>query len=164
MNIFAVPQGLSRLFGMRPTGEIKMKTETQVPLQAAETQVTVPTKKTYLKVKICSLAAEAAIIKRQERKWIKANGRRDHPVRMGLQRHRKHVVRPEARAAHLAYGYLRGLPFRSMEAKCHEYPRIDKVLELVLRYGPYKFGGWTSNSNKKIRDDVREELQKWMDA
>ena len=82
--------------------------------------------KTYLKVKIKTLAAEAQIIRREERRWerriylgTKYNSKldreeprykvvRNHPVRVGLVAHRKTVVRHEARLSQLAYAYLRG--------------------------------------------------------
>jgi hypothetical protein len=64
-----------------------------------------------------SLAAEAKIIRRQEQKLVKrrrqlrAAGKEvseTSDVLVGLHTHRTLDVRREARAAHLAYGYLRG--------------------------------------------------------
>lgn len=39
------------------------------------------------------------------------------------------LVRPKARAVHLALGLLKGTPYVSMEARCHEEPPV---------YGVYK--------------------------
>lgn len=79
----------------------------------------------YLKVKIKTLAAEAAIIRREEKRFekrvylgCKYNSKADreeprykvvknHPIRRGLQDHRKGPVRHEARLSQLAYAYLR---------------------------------------------------------
>jgi len=68
----------------------------------------------YLKVKIKSLAAEARIIRHEEakaRKW------KNTALRVGLAGHRRGIVRSAARHTHLAYGFLRGRPYKAMEAK-----------------------------------------------
>mgnify|MGYP000953442220 CR=1 FL=1 len=65
--------------------------------------------KTYLKVKIKSLAAEAEIIKKEERKA------RDEVVKRELIVHRRRDVAKEARAAHLAYGFLNGKKYAELE-------------------------------------------------
>lgn len=92
--------------------------------------------KTYLKMKIKSLAAEARLIRYEERKW-----RGDSATRAGLQSHRCSVVRREARAALLAYGYLRGRPYRALEAGCHKAgePDWSRIARLVSRFGA-KYG------------------------
>lgn len=94
------------------------------------------TKKTYLRVKIKSLAAEAKIIRLEERKWVTKDGRKDHPIRIGLNAHRRHDVRKEQRSALLAYGFLRGRAYKRIESKCHAHPDIERVIELVRKYGP----------------------------
>lgn len=95
--------------------------------------------KTYLKVKIKTLATEAKIIRSEEKRWerrvylgTKYNSKtdqeeprykvvRNHPLRLGLQQHRKTVVRKEARLSQLAYAYLRGRPLITVDecaARC----------------------------------------------
>lgn len=54
-----------------------------------------------------------------------------------LQRHRRFVVRPHARAALLAYGYMRGTPYRRMEAKTHEKPNWDTVISNIKKFGEF---------------------------
>lgn len=117
----------------------------------------------FLKVKIKSLAAEAAIIRREERKAIKA-GRwhrwRDkqdqlntdsekqvtHYRRHGsLHHHRTVDVRSEARAAQIAYAFLRGRELRPMEGGMRNAPRWDRVIKLVQRY--------------YVGDDKKEEVR-----
>lgn len=101
--------------------------------------------KVYLKVKIKSLAAEAHIIRREER-------RTRGDLRYALQQHRKTDVRQEARAAILAYGFLRGRDFRAMEAKGSKAPYWSRIEALVKKYG---------------EDDLRERMQRfaeWKDA
>lgn len=87
--------------------------------------------KVFLKVKIKSLAAEAVIIRREERRFKKRN----HPVRLDLAAHRRFAVRPEARDALLAYGFLRGRAYKQIEAKAHKPPNWQNVSRLAAKYG-----------------------------
>lgn len=99
----------------------------------------------YLKVKIKSLAAEAAIIRKEER-------RHRGDTRTGLYLHRVNDVRYEARAALLAYAFLRGRPLARVEAKSHRKAPWPRVEQLVKKYGT---------------DDMRERMQRfseWKDA
>lgn len=115
----------------------------------------------YLKVKIKSLAAEAKIIRHEERKvksWKREPGEDPNPIFFGLQSHRKVDVRSEARTSLLAYGYLRGTKYRTMEAKCHpdrKGPDWKKVAGIVERFGSLKH-----NEVKFIEDRLTE----WRDA
>lgn len=84
----------------------------------------------YLKIKVMSLASEARIIRREEKRWPGPSDQRT-----GLHLHRIHAVRPESRAAHLAYGFLRGRAYRQMEATCRREPDWNKVQHLAIRYG-----------------------------
>ena len=81
----------------------------------------------YLKIKIKSLAVEAKLIRLEERK---VKGLTKH----NLSEHRKHVVRPEARATLLAYGFLRGRDYRSIESNATTKPDWTKVKSMVKRY------------------------------
>jgi len=88
--------------------------------------------KTYLKIKIKSLAEEARIIRREEKRFPGWHG-----TRTGLYLHRVQVVRREARAALLAYGFLRGRRYERIEAKRRgEEPDWRRVTQLVQKYGP----------------------------
>ncbi len=86
--------------------------------------------KVYLKIKIMSLAAEARIIRKEERK---TPGPSD--ARQGLHQHRVIDVRRECRVANLAYGFLRGRSYRALEAKCNEQPNWQRVAELIRKFG-----------------------------
>lgn len=117
--------------------------------------------KTHLKIKIASLAAEAKIIKANERKWKAAprKGSADpHPMFFSLQGHRLGVVRPEARCSLLAYGFLRGRRYRQLEAKCHPESdeaykqRWNRVQEIVARF---------SGGDKR---DIAQRLTEWKDV
>ena len=109
--------------------------------------------KTYLKIKICSLAAEAALIKREERRWKSVKN--DHPLAMNLRLHRIHEVRTECRSAIIAYGYLRGRSYHKIEPKCHESPNWARVADLIRKYGPSKY------INTAGRKQLAEDLKTW---
>lgn len=85
-----------------------------------------------LRVKIKSLAEEAKIIRKEEqRTW---GGLRDE-----LHVHRVREVRNEARAAHLAYGFIRGRTLDQMEVRALSAPDWEKIKYLCKRYGPVGF-------------------------
>lgn len=88
--------------------------------------------KTFLKIKIMSLAAEARIIRAEERKWPRAGMA---GMRFQLASHRRFDVRSEARSAQLAYGFLRGRAYRRMEAKCWDLPNYVRIAEIVRKFG-----------------------------
>lgn len=106
--------------------------------------------KTFLKIKIKSLAAEAKIIKLEEQKWkpirLKKVHENDnepnepHPFFWSLRHHRLYEVRTECRAALLAYGYLRGRTYKQIENKSHDGspPNMARVAELVRKFGRFK--------------------------
>jgi len=107
-------------------------------------------KRTYLKVKIKSLAAEAKIIRTEERRARRPG------LRRGLQDHRKGIVRYEARHTHLAYGFIRGREYHQMESSTHESPNWERVRKMVEKYGSYVV--WDSSSESY--DDYRKRQQK----
>ncbi len=101
--------------------------------------------KNYLKVKAMSLAAEAKIIRNQEKKRAKQvrhalknnyeNVALYHDkVRNGLYLHRIGIVREEARATNIAYGFLRNKKYPQIESFAYSVPDWKRVEELVLKY------------------------------
>lgn len=89
--------------------------------------------KTHLKIKISSLAAEARIIRREERKW-----KGTHPMRQNLHLHRTKDVRYEQRSSLIAYGFLRGRAYRQIEQKNHpdrKKPNWTNIIEIATRFG-----------------------------
>lgn len=121
-----------------------------------------------LKVKAMSLAAEAVIIRRQQRKLERArhtaaarkmaamfgNGAEaeviqsedlakylngNDPQWMSLQHHRRVDVRQASRATHLARMFIKGVPYRAVEYACHDRPDWGAVEKMVRRYAPEKF-------------------------
>jgi uncharacterized protein (UPF0548 family) len=119
--------------------------------------------RTYLKIKIKSLAAEAVIIKQEERKWkfpvFTDNVKQPHPMFFALRQHRLLEVRRECRSAIIAYGYLRGRAYKQIEAFCYERPDWNRVAELVFKYGK---GNWnTATSSKDQFKLLVEILKSW---
>ena len=85
-----------------------------------------------LKVKVKYLSEEARIIRKEEhRSW--------GSVRESLHLHRTQVVRPEARASHIAYGLLRGKTVEQIEGRVwedlpeHIQNRVTRMLNKYAR-------------------------------
>ena len=116
-----------------------------------------------LKIKAKSLAAEALLIRREERKqlgharWSKAAGNQQDAATaywtyQRLHNHRKHEVRNEARWTHLARAFIKGLPYSAVETKPTRRPvdvsavsRMVKAYHLTSRrnnYGPGAIRDW----------------------
>lgn len=87
-----------------------------------------------LRVKVKSLAEEARIIRREEQRTY---GR----LREELHKHRVIDVRREARAANLAYGFIRGRTHEQMEGSRKTEPDWEKVRRLCKKYGPAGYNG-----------------------
>ncbi len=90
-----------------------------------------------LKVKICSLAAEARIIKRMEKRLFKAVRRNPkcQEQAQSLFWHRIGDVRWASRDTLLAYGFLRGHPYKTMEPKRYSDPDWKAIANMVSKYG-----------------------------
>ena len=86
----------------------------------------------FLKVKIKSLAAEQGIIRLEQRR-AKARGQTE--LLNELHSHRLHIVRPEARAALMAYGLLRGQTPDQIEPRAKTKPDQKRVNALIQKYG-----------------------------
>jgi len=82
----------------------------------------------FLKVKVKSLAVEAAIIRLEE---TRSRGE----LRSSLRFHRQHDVRREQRCAQLAYGYLRGVDRARIEPGAKTDPDWERVKALVKKFG-----------------------------
>lgn len=133
----------------------------------------------YLKIKIKSLADEARTIRIDERKHLahgRAQPQRDihsEPYRtfFGLQTHRLNL-RPEIRAALIAYGYLRGRAYRQIEP-CTRHdrepydrpgPNWDRVADLVVKYGPAPEAGGPPAIVKERKQAIATNLKAWRDV
>jgi hypothetical protein len=111
-------------------------------------------KRVYLKVKVKSLAAEALIIRKEEKKNTKVDPELGcNPIRMGLKDHRKGVVRWEARHALLAYGFIRGRAYRQIEPSGSGSFDVDKVWRMIEKYSE-------KNADQKELFNIWKELGK----
>lgn len=106
--------------------------------------------KHFLKIKVTSLGAEQKLIRAEER-FFKKCGLGAHYVREGLYRHRMDL-RKEVRSAQLAYGFLKGIPYRKMEAKAYTEPNWQRVRKLAEKYG---------EEDSRI---IAQRFAEWMDA
>ena len=98
----------------------------------AENRETIVDRREMLRVKCKSLAAEARIIRAEERRTHGA-------LRDELRNHRVLVVRSEARHAYLAYGFVRGRSYVSMEPRYEIAPNWTRVRPMLKKYGPRDF-------------------------
>ncbi len=110
--------------------------------------------KTHLKIKIASLSAESESCRRQLRHWLS-----DHPMAKSIQRHRRKVVLPDLRAAHLAYGFLRGRDYRAIEDTTYFPPNWDRVSYYVRRFG----NGYVDGVPLDIEREVMQTFQGWLE-
>ena len=99
------------------------------------------TMSTQLKIKIMSLSAEAAIIRRQERKLAKVLARKGiakgaDATWESIHNHRRHEVRREQRHSLLAYAFLRGKSYQSIEPFSWHSPCLNKVMLMAQRFAP----------------------------
>lgn len=112
-----------------------------------------------LKIKAKSLAEEAKIIRKEERKlkgqisWLKiqqefANSRKDREDKLysdyfDLHQHRTWDVRNEARATHLARGYLAGRKYSELEFQSDlsfvNWYISPKAVTMIKKYGDPDF-------------------------
>lgn len=96
----------------------------------------------HMKVNIKSLAAEARIIRNEERK-AKLNG--DYDLLNSLSEHRKGYLRKIARESHIAYGFIRGVPYKVIEPKAKEAPNWQRVGKKIESFGKsaHQLEKWT---------------------
>lgn len=128
-----------------------------------------------MKVRIKELAQEAKYIRHEETKikskqkivnWCYAWGKpRIEPDDISqdflkLRSHRTHEVREAARAAQLAYGFLRGIPYLEIECKRKqekEWLFKNRITPEIKRLAK-KFG------NLYGKESYDEEIDKWLDT
>ena len=111
----------------------------------------------FLKMKICTLAAEARIIRHEEQRY---GGPKWGPsgIRLGLHEHRVIVLRKEQRACLLAYGFLRGRGYDFVEKDSSlRSPDWEAVERMVTKFGTddlrdrmQKFAAWKDGAKERI--------------
>ncbi len=103
----------------------------------------------YLRVKVKSLADEAKIIRKEEKRA------RLLSIRIGLRDHRTGIVRHEARHAQIAYGFLKGRSYAEIEGGAKEAPEWAKVRKMVEKYGSHY--SWLDDGSP-TRDEAAKHL------
>lgn len=81
-----------------------------------------------LRIKLKSLAAEAVIIRSEERKI-------QGPLREEMHLHRISTVRSAARSTGIAYGLIRGKTLLQMEPTSKTEPDWNSIKQMLRRYG-----------------------------
>jgi hypothetical protein len=111
-----------------------------------------------LRVKIKSLAAEARIISREERRALRRLAHASpevvpevHASYVSLRTHRRAVVARAAREALLAYGFLRGRPYAALEPPSSSPPDFRAVWKVAERFAT-------------DRDDAAARWEAWRTA
>lgn len=84
-----------------------------------------------LRIKLKSLAAEAVIIRSEERKI-------QGPLREEMHNHRILTVRRAARSTGIAYGLIRGKTLLQMEPSSKTEPDWASIAQMIRRYGSSK--------------------------
>ena len=92
-----------------------------------------------LKIKLKTLAYEAKEIRKAEAALFRAGHRlqKEHLTWKAaeLHAHRVCIVRKAARSTNVAYGYLRGRSYESIEGKAKTPPNWKEVYRMVTTYG-----------------------------
>ena len=104
-----------------------------------------------MRVKIKSLAAESRIIQAEKRR-ARVASQKDR-----LEAHRVQHVRRAARAAQIAYAFLRGREYTRIEGNAKSFPDWDMVGRNVRRFGPQTtacaaaYGSWKDRALGVLR-------------
>ena len=99
-------------------------------------------------MKVKSLAAEARIIRHEEK-------RQRGSLRGSLHAHRTEDVRQEQRASLLAYAMIRGRPYAQAE-QTKRLPPKRRIIQLVRTFGFREFGP------KPTEQEAANLVQSWM--
>lgn len=159
--------------------------------------------KSHLRVKVYALSHEMRYIRRQENKWKqRARNSRQRQKQTGndirvqesqsyaetnfwtLRNHRK-SMKSDARNTHLAYGFMRGVPYSRMEQLCYgvykgygvtepQWSRIEAIVEKFSKDEPMPqvflqaFHEWLEDAKKwyegnkeRIRSVIAQRAKDW---
>lgn len=81
-----------------------------------------------LRVNVKSLAAEVKIIRDEIKKA------RTPEAKAALHDHRMSRVRPQARLAHLALAFVRGIPYKTVEVKAKIKPDAKELTNKIVKF------------------------------
>jgi hypothetical protein len=110
----------------------------------------------HLKVKVKSLAAEARIIRAEERKA--------EPVLQGtLHFHRIGPLKATSRETQLAYGCLRGVPYAKMESSTFTEPDWDSIKAMAQRFC-WVYNSASPRETWKKKEAAEVAIEEWLVA
>lgn len=121
-----------------------------------------------LRVRIKELAQEARFIRHEEEK-IKGRQKIGNDLKSNqfwkLRNHRKDEVRPAARAAQLAYGFLRDVPYRQIEPTSKEPTGYweQKVRERLIKEMKRLATKFSKNGTINFDSEIEEWFKKVLD-
>lgn len=114
-----------------------------------------------LKIKSKHLASEAKIIRKEEQRLnniiinsIKRGENNEKKIedlrrmQCSIADHRKSVVRDVRRSTHLAYNYLRGNSYKSVENTSRTNPNLKEIVRMVTKY--------SDNNKLEVTDKINE--------
>lgn len=110
-------------------------------------------RRAMLKIKIKSLAEESKIIRLEEQ--------RNKYLRVELHEHRVIDVRRESRASQLAYGYIRGRAYTSIEEGACTSPDWSKVASMVTKFGAAYNPGLSAIDNNRNYTKLLTDFDTW---
>lgn len=129
-----------------------------MPARAKRLDGTIDDGLTLAKVNVMSLAAEAKL-NRIEANKAKARNRKS--VAYKLDDHRRGHLRREARAANLAYAFLKGRDYKQVEAKCHEIPDWQRVERKIIQFGATRSDDESWQETQSRLDALRAQFKEW---
>ncbi len=103
-----------------------------------------------LKIKAISLADEARTIRIEEKR---AKAKRQTSTLNSLHEHRINVVRPAARATHLARAFLAGMPYRAVERTTRTSAPAYATSQMLVKYGKFE-----------SRKEAQEAFEAWTEV
>lgn len=93
-----------------------------------------------LRVNVKSLAAEAKFIREEIRKA------HTQDAKNALSCHRTQRVKPEARLAHLALAFVRGVPYKTIETRTKDAPVAKELVNKLQRFT------WVKDAEQVVRN------------
>jgi hypothetical protein len=114
-----------------------------------------------LRIKNDCLAFQSRLMRREENKALYHARRGDgdaETFRELIHNARTDRLRKQARSSHLAYGFLKGIPYPIMEQSCHERPDFPDIEAIALRYSSFdpritkqQFAQWEDEARDWLR-------------
>jgi len=137
--------------------------------------------KEFLKIKLKSLAAEQRIIRKaakrhrqiskkmdatanEEYKYSTVEYERHRSLWLSMTTHRRFHVRPIIRSAHLAFAYMRNVPYSKVESWCHEPPNWQEVAKNLISFDTDLEKRMGNLPVQGRVDAVTSKLIEWRDA